>query len=101
MRKPSRIITTFALLGLAVAGASYAGAVFDDYTKPMNGLRFVLWTVSMVLCPAQFLFAGCIDCEVIGTGALIMYSIIGVLNAVLYAAVGAIFLRLRRRPESG
>lgn len=100
MRKPWKIITTFALFGLVVAAASYAYAGFDDYTKPMSGFRFALWTVSMVLCPTQFLFAGCIDCEVIGTGGLIMYSIVGVLNAALYAAVGAIFLRLRKRTES-
>ena len=100
MSRPWKIITTFSLFGLAVAGASYAYAVFDDYTKPMNGFRFVLWTISMILCPPQFLFVLCIDCEVIGTGGAIMYSIVGVLNAALYAVIGAIFLRLRRRPSS-
>jgi len=56
MRKPWKIITTFALFGLLVAAASYAYAASDDYTKPMNGFRFAFWTSSMILCPPQFLF---------------------------------------------
>lgn len=100
MRKASKIIAAFALFGLVVAAASYAFAAFDDYTKPMNGFRFALWTTSMILCPPQFLFILCIDCEVIETDGLVMYSIIGVLNAALYAAIGAMFVRLRRGPSS-
>ena len=100
MRKPWKTIAAFALIGLLVAAASYAYAAFGDYTKPMNGFRFALLTASMIFCPPQFLFILCIDCEVIGTDGLIMYSIVGVLNAALYAAVGAIFVRLRRGPRS-
>lgn len=84
------------MFGLLFTAASYAYAAFDDYTKPMNGLRFALVTASMILCPPQLLFIRCIDCEVIGTSGLIMYSIVGVLNAALYAIIGAIFVRLRR-----
>jgi len=100
MRKPWKIVTMFALFGVVVAAASYAYAAFDDYTKPMNGFRFALWTVSAILCPPQLIFAMCIDCEAIGWDGFIMYSIVGVLNAALYAAVGAIFVALRRRPSS-
>jgi len=96
MRKPWKIITTFALFGLLVAAASYAYAASDDYTKPMNGFRFAFWTSSMTSIPLHTL----IDCEVIGTGGLIMYSIIGALNTALYAAVGAIFERLKSGPSS-
>lgn len=100
MHKPWKIITTFALLGLLVAAASYAYAAFYDYSKPMNGLKFALWATSVILCPPQLLYAFCIDCEVIGTNGLFMYSVVGVLNAALYAAIGAIFVRLRRRQSS-
>jgi len=100
MRQPWKIITSFAVFGLVVAAVSYAYAAFDNYTGPMNGFRFAFWTASMILCPPQFLFIGCIDCEVIGTDGLIMYSIVGLLNAALYAAVGAMFVRLRKRAES-
>ena len=63
VRKPWKTIVGFALLGLAIAALSYAYAAFDDYTKPMNGLRFAVWTVSMILCPPQLLFTFSIDCD--------------------------------------
>jgi len=94
--KPWRIIAAFALMGLVIAAAPYGAAAFDDYTKPMTGLRLAFWTLSMILCPPQFLFVLCIDCEVIGMDGFIMYSIIGVLNAALYAVIGAAFVGLRR-----
>jgi hypothetical protein len=66
MRKPWKTIFGFSLLGLAIAGASYAYWAFYDYTKPMNGIRLVVATVSMISCPPQLLFVLCIDSEVIG-----------------------------------
>jgi hypothetical protein len=99
-RKPWKIVAAFALTGLVIAAASYWAAALEDYTKPMTGFRLVLWTTSLILCPPQFLFVLCIDCEVIGMGGFIMYSIIGALNAALYAVVGAAFVGLRRGPSS-
>jgi hypothetical protein len=84
-RKPWKTVVALALLGLAIAGASYAEAAFFDYSKPMNGFDFAQLTISALLCPPQLLFTFCIDCEVIGWGGFVLYSIIGVLNAVLYA----------------
>ena len=100
MRKPWKTIVGFSLLGLAIAGASYAYWAFYDYTKPMNGIRTVVATVSMISCPPQLLFVLCIDCEVIGWDGVIMYSIIGLLNAALYAAIGAIVVGLRKKSNS-
>lgn len=100
MRKPWKTIVGFALLGLAIAALSYAYAAFHDYTKPMNGLDVAVVVVSLILCPAQFFFAFCMDCEVIGWDGLIMYSIIGVLNVAIYAAVGGIVVSLRKEENS-
>lgn len=96
MRRQWKIIVGFALLGLAIAGACYAYGAFADYTKPMTGREAALVLVSVILCPPQLFFAACIDCEVIGWGGLIMYSIIGVLNAGLYAVIGALVVSLRK-----
>ena len=100
MRKPWKTIVGFGLLGLAMAGASYAYWAFYDYTKPMNGIRAVVATVSMISCPPQLLFVLCIDCEVIGWDGVIMYSIIGLLNAALYAAIGAIVVSRAKKSNS-
>lgn len=99
MRKPWKTIVAFALLGLAIAAVSYAHAAFFDYTKPMNVFDFARIFVSVILCPPQLLFAACIDCEVIGWDGFIMYSIIGGLNAALYAAIGACVVGLRKKSD--
>jgi hypothetical protein len=36
------------------------------------------------------------DCEVIGWGGFIMYSIVGGLNAALYSVIGALVVGLRK-----
>lgn len=96
MDKGWKFITGFALLGLPMAALSYAYAAFYDYTKPMNGLSLALSVLSVILCPAQLFFAFCIDCEVIGRGGFIMYSIIAVLNMPIYAVFGALVVGLRK-----
>jgi len=95
MRKPWKTIVGVALIGLAIAGACYADAAFRDYTKPMTGREAAVVLVSVILCPPQLLFAACLDCEVIGWSGFILYSIIGVLNAGLYAAIGAAIAQRR------
>lgn len=100
MHKPWKTIVGLALLGLAIAALSYVYAAFYDYTKPMNRLDFAFVVISIVLCPPQLLFGFCIDCEVIGRAGFIMYSVIGVLNATLYALIGYIVVSLRKRPNS-
>jgi hypothetical protein len=85
-REPWEIIVGFALLGLATAAASYAYAVFHDSSKPLS----VLDVVSVIVCPPQFIFAMCIDCEVTGWDGFTTYSIIGALNMALYAVIGKI-----------
>ena len=95
MRKPWKTIVGFGLIGLAIAGACYAFAVFHDYTKPMNARESALVTASLILCPPQLLFTFCIDCEVIGWDGFVMYSIIGVLNAALYSVIGALIVGLQ------
>jgi len=91
-RQPWQIVVGFALVGLAVAGVCYAYAALHDYNKPMSGFDLALLIVSIVLCPSQLLFALCIDCEAIGLNGLIMYSIIGALNAGLYALIALPFV---------
>jgi phage tail sheath gpL-like len=85
-REPWEIIVGFALLGLATAAASYGYAVFRDPAKPL----ILLDIASIILCPAQFIFAMCIDCEATGWDGFTTYSIIGAANMALYAVIGKI-----------
>jgi hypothetical protein len=96
IRRPWKNIVGFALLGLAVAAGAYAYAAFFDYSKPTTGLDVALTIVSVVLCPPQLIFGFCIDCEVIGWSGFMMYSIVGILNATLYALIGFIVSTLQK-----
>jgi hypothetical protein len=96
-RKRWQVIVGFALLGMLAAAVVYAYSAFRDYTKPENAFHAVLDIGSVVLCPPTLFFAGCIDCEAVGWSGFVMYSIIGVMNAALYAVVGTIISGWRRR----
>jgi hypothetical protein len=98
MSKSAKTVVGFTLLGLAVAALCYLHAVLLDYTKPMNWLDTIIVPISVILCPAQLIFAGCIDCEATGWDGFIMYSIIGTLNAVIYMLVGFLLVALRKGP---
>lgn len=89
-RKPWQIIVGFALLGLLVTAVVYAYSAFRDYTRPENAFHAVLDIASVVLCPPALFFAGCIDCEAVGWSGFFLYSIIGAMNAALYAVVGTV-----------
>jgi hypothetical protein len=90
-----QVIGAFTGTGFAVAGACYAWAAIYDYTKPMSSADATLALISVIFCPAQLLFTFCIDCEVNSWDGLIMYAIIGALNAGLYALIGLAVVSLR------
>jgi hypothetical protein len=91
----SKMTIGFGAAGLLVAVVCGIYAALVDYTTPTDGFGLLIALISMIACPPQLLFALCIDCEVIGWGGLVMYSIIGVLNVVLYSAIGFIVGTLR------
>lgn len=97
-RERWQIVSSFALLGLTVAAACYLYAAFSDYTKPTNVIDVLVGILSLIFCPTQLLFVGCIDCEVVGWDGFVLYLIIGVLNAALYALVGLVVASLKMHP---
>jgi hypothetical protein len=97
MRKHWKTIAGFALVGLAIAAVLYLQALSQDYTRTRNPGDLLLGFVSFILCPPSWLFVMCIDCEAGGSGGLMMYSVVGLLNAALYAGIGALFVALRNK----
>jgi hypothetical protein len=97
MRKSWKTVLIFSLVGLLIAGAVYLNSVSYDYSKPMSVTQSVLSIATFVLCPPTLLFVMCIDCEVDGRGGLIMFSIIGLLNAALYGFVGSLVVARKRK----
>lgn len=89
MRKRWKIVVGFALLGFAVSAGFYVIGMFYDYTKPPGFLDGVDFFAQLILFPPSILSLACIDCEIGTPSGLGMYAILGLLNAGLYAAIGA------------
>ena len=97
MRKPWRVIGGFAALGLAIAAVIYVLSLIYDYSSHANAIGVALGLASFILCPPTLLFVTCIDCEVTGWNGVYMFAIIGLLNAALYAVIGAVVVSLRKK----
>jgi hypothetical protein len=88
MAKRRKLMIGFAILGVVIA------AVFCSYfhtDPPLNGTSAV-WAsgASLVLCPGSFLFVTFIDAEPHTSGFAIMWLLVGLINFLLYGAIGAV-----------
>lgn len=101
MRERWKTVGGFALLGFAIAASFYVFYTYHDYAKSPGPLDLVLYAANVILCPPILLFMWCIDCEY-GTPAGLEVNLImvGLLNAALYAMVGAAVARRRNRKMS-
>jgi hypothetical protein len=78
----------FGLLGLAIAFFFVVYQLGSDQWLP-SPLNVSLMVLFMVLCPPSLLSIPIIDAEVGTSFFYVIWSIIGVLNAVLYMAIAA------------
>jgi hypothetical protein len=99
MHKRWKTIAGFSLLGLVIAGAVFVYALSFDYTKPLAPKDSAIGIAWFILCPPTLLFAMCIDCEVSGWGGVVIFSIVGALNAGIYGAIGSVVDSLKRKAK--
>jgi hypothetical protein len=98
MSKSWKSIIGFALLGLVVAGACYAYVAFYDYSKPMNRFDFAFVNDCFddsLSTTAPFRLLHRLRSNRVGWFHDV--SIVGALNAVLYAVIGALVVGLRKK----
>jgi hypothetical protein len=94
MRNRLLAIFCFAAIGFAIAGVFYSWWTFHDFTKPMSTADGAMAAANLVLCPPTLIFAACIDCEYGTADGLVTHLIVvELLNAALYAIIGAAFYR--------
>lgn len=87
----------FALLGFAIAAGELA---WLEFTFDPHVLRSDWQTVLLlVLCPPSFLSVAFIDIQPTTTQILELWSVVGVLNSMLYGAIGWFIGNLRRKPK--
>jgi hypothetical protein len=83
----------FGFLGLAICSLFVVyQVVTDSAASPPPPLHSSLLTLLVALCPPSLLSVPFIDAEVGTSGFYFIWSFIGVLNAALYAAVGALIV---------
>lgn len=97
MRKSRKTALILALVGLLIAEVVYLNSVLYDYSKPVSGVQAVIGIATYILCPPTLLFMMCVDCEVDGLDGVVMFSIIGSLNAALYGLVGSLIVAGKNR----
>jgi hypothetical protein len=94
LSKDWRTIMRFALVGFALGVVGSASSLTSDMSTV---------AVSFLLCPAALLcaplFAWAFEAAEAGTsGFYLLWTLVAVINAVLYALIGAAFVGLRKKP---
>jgi hypothetical protein len=89
-----RVSAGFAVLGLIVAGGVLAYSYYTFYHHIIPNQYVFLW-----LCPSS-IFSMAIGDRSTGGTAFLVWSIIGLTNAMLYGIVGAIISLLVPKPKS-
>jgi hypothetical protein len=100
MSKDWRIILRFAVVGLVISAAfaAYQGVIDSKASTLSVSAGFI------VLCPVSLLFTPLFvwffEAAEAGTpGFYLIWTLIGLANAALYAVIGAAYVGVRKKPE--
>ena len=98
MSKDRNTILRFAVVGFGIA-VVFVGFQMLMNPSPWSPLNSILSVIFMILCPPVLLTFPLLDVKV-GTGGLyFLWTLVALLNAALYAAIGAAYARLRKERE--
>lgn len=97
MRMPGRSAFSFAMFGFAITAVFVSYQLLTDMqsTIPRNS---ILMIVLVMLCPPS-LISFLTDSEVGTNGFYLLWTVIALLNASLYASARALFSRRLQRPD--
>jgi drug/metabolite transporter (DMT)-like permease len=99
MPKRKQLIIGLAALGLAITAISWAYNAYSDYSRPMDAKRFALVSTLVVLCPPSLLSIPFWETEPDTPPGIIIWLVIGVMNAALYAGIGTLVGRSHWKQE--
>jgi hypothetical protein len=92
-QKRLRLTIALAALGFLIAAAFAIFAQIVD-PRPASYAAVSCEVASLILCPGSLLFVTFIDAEPGTSGFVFMWVTVGLVNAGLYGAIGAIIGRL-------
>jgi hypothetical protein len=90
MKKQRQLVWALAAFGLVITAVSWAYNAFGDYSRPMNIKKFSLTSVLVILCPPSLLSVPFWETEPDTVPGVVIWSIIGLINSGLYAAIGTV-----------
>jgi hypothetical protein len=98
MSKDWRTILGFAAVG---SGIFVVWVVYQMLTdaSPWSPLNNFLSVIFMILCPPVLLTFPLIDVDIGTGGVYVVWMVVALLNAALYAAIGAAYVGFRKKPE--
>ena len=93
MSRGWQTILRFGLLGLAIAAVFFLISETDP--RPGSSVGIAMGVAMIIFCPGCLVFAPSIDIALQGSGFAVFWSVIGLINFVFYAAIGAAWVRRR------
>ncbi len=97
MSTPGRRAIGFAMFGFAITAIFVSYQLLTDLESPISR-NHALMLVLIVLCPPSLLSLA-VDSEVGTNGFYLLWTLIAVLNAGLYAVGRTLLVRRLRRPD--
>ena len=98
MNKDRRMVFRFAAVGLGIAVVWVVYQMLTD-PSPWSLLNNLLSAIFMILCPPVPLTIPLFDVE-IGTGGFhVVWMVVALLNAALYAVIGSAYVGMPKKRE--
>ena|SRR6266567_2066697 len=94
MSKDWRAILRFAILGLAIAGIFFA--FLESRSLLESSIAEWVLGAALILCPGFIPFVWAMGVEMGTPGFVVMWLIVGLINCVVYAFIGAAYLRFQK-----
>jgi hypothetical protein len=98
MSKDRRTILRFAAVGLGIAVVWIVYQMLAN-PSPWSPLNNFLSVIFMILCPPVLLTFPLVDVEVGDGGSYVIWTVVALLNAALYATIGSAYVGLRKGSE--
>lgn len=96
MSKDRRTIFQFAFVGFAVAVVWLVYQVLT-HPSPWSALSNFLSVMFMILCPPVLLTIPLIDVKTGTIETYLIWTVVALLNAGLYAVIGSAYFRMRKK----
>ena len=98
MSKDRRMVLRFAAVGL---GIEVVWVVYQKLTdpSPWSLLNNLLSAIFVILCPPVLLTIPLIDVEIGTGGVYVVWMVVVLLNAALYAVTGSAYVGMRKKRE--